>query len=123
MAEAPLNDGNPQLVGRLPRLINVQHWIHEEVLLLVNHQRERQLALRPLAFARDVDLEFNGKGPATAKVKSLIDEMSTRDASGEHEKSRGLARKGASKQEVPLQQFNLALVDTSEMKVKGESIK
>ena len=75
-------------------------------------------------------MEYRDKGSAIGKVDNLISQMSTQDAPVEQ---RGFKKRGGAggpgvpsktnANEMLMQKFNLALVDTSEMKVKGESIK
>jgi len=76
-----------------------------------------------------VDMEYRDKSPAISKVDQLIGQMGTQDAPNEQRgfKTRsgggGGFQSKAGAQEMLMQKFNLALVDTSEMKIKGESIK
>lgn len=69
-----------------------------------------------------VDLEFKDSAASRSKADSLITMMATQGASPSAVKA-GAVRGGRKEASQLLQQFNLAVVDTSEMKVSGKSIK
>ena len=74
-----------------------------------------------------VDMEYRERGKAVDKVEQLIRQMSTQEVPVEQRGFKSKKPVGGGfqpkAQEVLMQKFNLAIVDTSEMKIKGESIK
>ena len=69
-----------------------------------------------------VDLEFKEPNAAKGKVDALVQQMSLHEGDPA-QKTFAKGRARAPRSTALVQKFNLALVDTSEMKVKGDSIK